>query len=1350
MRGNQDSPRCAKPLTYHSTPTTTDRDRHDRQRDRYPTHTDQKRKTYHDSSSNVRQYFPADQKTHATTTRNYDRYERQHELYRINSMLPASAPRPPPPHDWPTDWTAPKSKHAEDREQDHQKWTHYTNLWERHMRRHALVATTSTEAVNSHEPPGPPPGPPPGEPPGPPPGQPPTGQPPTGPPPSGPPPSNSPEAETGDSKQADANELPTSTAMAFLNTINQHPALNGQESLATLAEIEESIANKCRTHANLALPDWRDSKFGHSVEERQSRGPLSPTAQSPREQALMDLQLDKIASARRLEQSERYLARLEREEYEFSATPKLVLETTESQPQGKFSVKSILSAPWAAEPTPTTTIATHLDALHHAAAHTATREATSKAMKFLLGHSRDSHSTSSCQPCLIMRAELEQNQPEHMEPFRQATAGATTSCLATLVELCNNIIESKSANPHSKRRACLTNASACFTRGDQAAIEMPALADAFLGAIIRQLAHADKGRYPATIHRTITSFTAASNPSPQESSISKHFLALARREPLPNLPDISRAFIQSLVRERASTNADSDWSKAADEYKLTLIPVITRTTRTLTRELQPAEPGPDRANPNSAWFHNTNGLVARWNGNQNLIKKTVADCGYPDVFTFLETKASWNTIIAKCPGFLEWLASHNYNFSYCSWSTSSRDESKNMSGFAGALTLSRTKPETVIYGLTPKEDQAGDARIITTIFKDVVIAAAYAPYNNQMSPRREARANWDSDAKAHCLNLQQRFPDRSFIFGGDLNVLPKDTDVDRGAFSNILRTLPSGAIPGRSPTDLEAYNDFLTTTSMLNVGEFTKRDNRLRTQWNSPAHKSADIGQNCDHILATRDLLSTRRDSSHIQPARRKGKILQITAFHAKHRLGGRQGQSDHCPIGIDLAWIHPRTITTIPGDKDPPPTDATSEIVMSVTERSAGLPANEIKLIGRPILKLQIVDHWIYALFDTGSFHTIFNPLPGRSALNDPVFGPLMAKRASYLKQVTLSGIGGNAITTNRCVEVPIQIKGVTIWIKGLILPTHCPHMPRAIIGLSDQMYRLGGFAIELAPDDQGQQRQLQIQFPKLGISVTTEGNLMQPDERIPKQPNIEDDIWNLAAFVGLHQGRPDCSTANCHACHYQPEAECKTEQTAPASPTDKIFLCRQALPDPDCTDCIAVANGHQLVCPVHGEASAIFLTQADTEAHLTLEDTEEDNPDPTASKPKAKKAKRKRTERKSARPPTPAPDAFALKQDKLKWAKLSLEEQGAAREADREHTREGFIETNLCSDIPMAVFTGTTSQAKCPDSTAHSTSFIYDGHVHQPHEQIDVLQLHVESRRSHLDRHSNGSEALQAHRGR
>ena len=96
MRGNQDSPRCAKPLTHHNTPTTTDRDRHDRQRDRYPTHTDQKKKTYHDSSSNVRQYFPADQKSHTTTTRDYDRYEQRHELYQPTQQLPPCFSTPAP------------------------------------------------------------------------------------------------------------------------------------------------------------------------------------------------------------------------------------------------------------------------------------------------------------------------------------------------------------------------------------------------------------------------------------------------------------------------------------------------------------------------------------------------------------------------------------------------------------------------------------------------------------------------------------------------------------------------------------------------------------------------------------------------------------------------------------------------------------------------------------------------------------------------------------------------------------------------------------------------------------------------------------------------------------------------------------------------------------------------------------------------------------------------------------------------------------------------------------------------------------------------------------------------------
>jgi len=253
------------------------------------------------------------------------------------------------------------------------------------------------------------------------------------------------------------NELPTSTAMAFLNTINQHPGRKRQplqEGLATLINTKEAIEKECRAYAKLAIPD----QAVHSAWLAQ-----------------LDRQLSLTEIDRQLEQQ-----KLDKTKFERSRTsPTLTIETstshrpdpppepTETQPQGDFSVRSILSSPWSKETTAATTIATHLDALHHAATHTATREATSKAMKFLLSHARDSRDSPSCPPCMIMREILEQHQSEHMRPFRQATAGVTTPCLANLVELCNNVIESKSANPHSKRRACLTNASACFTLRDQ-------------------------------------------------------------------------------------------------------------------------------------------------------------------------------------------------------------------------------------------------------------------------------------------------------------------------------------------------------------------------------------------------------------------------------------------------------------------------------------------------------------------------------------------------------------------------------------------------------------------------------------------------------------------------------------------------------------------------------------------------------------------------------------------------------------------------------------------------------------------------------------------------------------------
>ena len=71
-----------------------------------------------------------------------------------------------------------------------------------------------------------------------------------------------------------------------------------------------------------------------------------------------------------------------------------------------------------------------------------------------------------------------------------------------------------------------------------------------------------------------------------------------------------------------------------------------------------------------------------------------------------------------------------------------------------------------------------------------------------------------------------------------------------------------------------------------------------------------------------------------------------------------------------------------------------------------------------------------------------------------------------------------------------------------------------------------------------------------------------------------------------------------NCEACNYQPEAA-KPSSAAPLFFTDATGESLR-----DSIDCAAVQRGKQIVCPQHSAASDIFMVQADTEAHLTLED--------------------------------------------------------------------------------------------------------------------------------------------------
>ena len=170
---------------------------------------------------------------------------------------------------------------------------------------------------------------------------------------------------------------------------------------------------------------------------------------------------------------------------------------------------------------------------------------------------------------------------------------------------------------------------------------------------------------------------------------------------------------------------------------------------------------------------------------------------------------------------------------------------------------------------------------------------------------------------------------------------------------------------------------------MINVKSFLNHGARLRTQWISPSHKAADIGQTCDHILATKNLINKTGRSTEDTPL-----ALQIIAFKIKQKLGGHKSQSDHCPIGVELNWTRPAPSRALPVESPHSGHQGPSTMVTQITTQRPGAPETGIQFIGRPVIKVQIGGYFVYVLLDSGSQFTIVNPPEGYTALDDTVFG--------------------------------------------------------------------------------------------------------------------------------------------------------------------------------------------------------------------------------------------------------------------------------------------------------------------------------------------------------------------------
>lgn len=96
-------------------------------------------------------------------------------------------------------------------------------------------------------------------------------------------------------------------------------------------------------------------------------------------------------------------------------------------------------------------------------------------------------------------------------------------------------------------------------------------------------------------------------------------------------------------------------------------------------------------------------------------------------------------------------------------------------GYSGVMTLCRSKPAAVIYGIG-SEDHDKEGRVITVEFEDFFAVNAYFPN----SRRDLSRLDYKLEFNRRLLDFMERLREKKpVIIGGDFNVAHKDIDIAR-------------------------------------------------------------------------------------------------------------------------------------------------------------------------------------------------------------------------------------------------------------------------------------------------------------------------------------------------------------------------------------------------------------------------------------------------------------------------------------------------------------------------------------------------------------------------------------------
>lgn len=189
-------------------------------------------------------------------------------------------------------------------------------------------------------------------------------------------------------------------------------------------------------------------------------------------------------------------------------------------------------------------------------------------------------------------------------------------------------------------------------------------------------------------------------------------------------------------------------------------------------------------------------------------------------------------------------------------------------GYSGTAILTKTPPMDISQGLgITKHDHEG--RVITAEFPDFFLVNVYVPNSQRELTRLPYRREWDRDFLRYLKKLERRKP---VIVCGDFNVAHKELDLANPK-ANVHNH-------GFTPEERAGFSAFIDAGFVDSFREFEKAGGHYT--WWSPMSdaRARNIGWRIDYFLL----------SASLRP--------RLTSAFIRNQVP----DSDHCPVGIDLA----------------------------------------------------------------------------------------------------------------------------------------------------------------------------------------------------------------------------------------------------------------------------------------------------------------------------------------------------------------------------------------------------------------------------------------------------------------